>query len=85
MWDLIVSVPHRCLSFYITFYEKTLNQKSNPSTSTSSALPAHRIFFSFQLKISTPFRKLSKKKKKKKKKKRKKKKNFAFNNFFVLF
>ena len=79
MWDLIVSVPDRCLSFYIIFYEKTLNHKSNPSTTTSSALPAHRIFFfSFQLKISTSFRKLSKKKKKKKK-------NFAFNNVFVLF
>ena len=45
MWGLIVSVPDHCLSFYITFYEKTLNHKSKPSTSTSSVLPAHRIYF----------------------------------------
>ena len=42
----------------VTFYEKTLNHKSNPRTSTSSALPAHRIYF-FSTQISTPFRKLS--------------------------
>ena len=64
MWNLIVSVPDHCLSFYITFYEKTLNHKSKPSTNTSSVLPEHRIYLFFQLKISTPFRKLSKKKKK---------------------
>ena len=52
----------------------------------------HIAFISFQLKIATPFRKLSKKAKNKTKKKKKKKKkkqtknnNIAFNNFFVLF
>ena len=87
MWDLIVSVPDHCLSFYTTFYEKTLNHKSKPSTSTSSAFNSKYPHLSGNLAKKKKKKKKSKKQKKTKQKKQKKKQQHCIQSLFcfVLF